>query len=189
MVPQNGMEPLGGFEPPVTHLQGRCLDRARLQRHICMRDEGFEPPNGHLEGGSAIPGYSNPAFLFPMQYWRGIGELHPSLRMDGPVCLLIHQCPFLWSRWADLNRHIDGNCWHHIIQSSMMHFIYSRLLSLLATARWYPRPDSNRRRRVQGSVCLASTLREYGLVELAGFEPTTLGMQHQVSSDWYYSPM
>jgi hypothetical protein len=78
-MPLDGMEPLGGFGPPTYYLQGSRSNQAKLQRHGLVRDEGFEPPKGHLEGGSAKPGYSNPAQFSNEFFWRGIGVLPPFL--------------------------------------------------------------------------------------------------------------
>jgi hypothetical protein len=51
------------LNPRPTTYKEVALNQAKLQRHSLVRDEGFEPPKGHLEGGSAKPGYSNPAYF------------------------------------------------------------------------------------------------------------------------------
>ena len=88
----------------------------------------------------------------------------------------MHQCPAIWSCWEDLNLRSRD--------------LQSPALPSWATARWYGTPGRIRT-DVMGFKAPNAWPLHYGSIcmELVGLEPTTLGMQHQVSSDWYYSPI
>jgi hypothetical protein len=112
--------------------------------------------------------------IFQMYFWRGIGELNPSLWIDGPVCSPMHQCLAFVSHRQDLNLQPSG----------------LRPVALPIVPRWeyyfqwYSLMESNHRLWIQSPMWLATTLREYCLVPPARFERAFTGSRPDVLGRW-----